>query len=292
MNIRRDSLPVAGISMLAAAILLAACEDHGDTLLRNPPEAAVQPLASATAYLRCIADLRTSTVACREVTPVGTPGGARGAHYIYLQSAPHALIAVNDYVATSTEVSFDARVVNLVPQPIGTDDGVTLHARGVRVFFWTNPWVTDGTGSVSIVEPTATGSFTGANQRYHQWDEIIQSQDTSVAEKHYAFSLSGTVNAFEFMLGISTNMQWSAITAASSDAETIAVGDSVDLDAVRLNALGDTMTLSSITWASDDAAVATVGSASGVVTGVSAGTVNVIASESPSRSDTVVITVN
>jgi hypothetical protein len=291
MPISRRTLPFAGLSLLAAAAILAACSDKSDPLVRLP-ETAVQPTTSAAAYLRCSADVRAGTVSCREVAPQSGFSGALASHYIYLQSAPHALLATNDHAASSTEVSFDAQVVNLVPQPIGTDDGVTLHSRGVRVFFWSNPWVTDGTGSVSVSEPSTTGSFTGSNQKYHQWNEVIQSQDTSVAEKHYVFSLSGTVNSFDFMLGISTNMQWGAITVASSAAETIAVGDSVDLDAARVNALGDTMALSSITWASDNAAVATVGSTSGMVTGVSAGAANIIASQSPGRSDTVVVTVN
>ncbi|HEX6041967.1 hypothetical protein [Longimicrobium sp.] len=288
MKISRHPLAFAGLSLVAAMAVLAACSDTADPLLRAP-ETPVQPLAS-TALLRCTADVRAGTVSCREAAP-GT-GGIRASHYIYFQSAPHALMTVNDYVATSTDVSFDMQVVNLVPQPIGTDDGVTLHSRGVRVFFWSNPWVTDGTGSVSVVEPSATGTFTASNQRYHQWNEIIQAQDTSVAEKHYVFALSGTVNAFEFQLGISTNMQWATITSASASAATLAVGDSVDLDAFRLNALGDTMPLSSITWASDNTAIATVGSTSGVVTGVGAGTTSVIASQSGSRPDTVVITVN
>jgi hypothetical protein len=292
MSISRHALPFTGLSLLGAAVVLAACSDSGDPLLRTAPETPVQPAASAAAYLRCIADVRAGTVACHEVSPESNPGSALASHYIYLQSAPHALITTNDYSASSTEVSFDLRVINLVPQPIGTDDGTTLNSRGVRLFFWNNPWVTDGTGSVSVTEPSATMFFTAANQKYHQWDEIVQSQDTTVAEKHYVFSLSGTVNSFEFMLGISTNMQWAAITLASSDAETLAVGDSVDLNAARVNALGDTMALSSITWASDNTGVATVGSTSGMVTGVSAGTANVIASQSPSRSDTVVITVN
>jgi uncharacterized protein YjdB len=291
MRINRRPLPFAGLSLLGAAMLLTACSDAGDPLLRNAPETAVQQVAP-TAVLRCTADVRAGTVSCREVSPASGVGGALASHYIYFQSAPHALVVQNDYVATSTDVSFDLRFVNLVPQPIGTDDGVNLHSRGVRLFFWSNPYVTDGTGSVSVVQPSTTGTFTGNNQRYHQWNEIIQSQDTSVAEKHYEFAISGTVNAFEFQLGVSTNMQWAAITLASSDAETVAVGDSVDLDAARVNALGDTMALSSITWASDNTGVATVGSTSGVVTGVSAGTANVIASESPGRSDTVVITVN
>jgi hypothetical protein len=291
MGISRHPLPFASLSLLgAAALVLGACSDSADPVLRTAPET-LPPLASAS-YLRCTADVKAGTVSCREVLPGSSLGGALGSHYIYLQSAPHALIVTNDYLASSTEVSFDAQVVNLVPQPIGTDDGVTLHSRGVRVFFWSNPWVTDGSGSVSVSEPTATGSFTGTNQRYHQWNEIIQSQDTSVAEKHYVFTLSGTVNSFEFMLGISTNMQWSAITMASTNAATVAVGDSVDLDAARLNSLGDTMAVSSITWASSNTAVATVGSTSGVVTGVGAGTAHVIASQSPSRPDTVVITVN
>lgn len=289
MRINRSPVPFVGFSLLAAAVVMAACSD-GETLLRNEP--VVPVAAQAAAYLRCAADVRAGTVSCREVSPQGGVGGALRSHYIYFQSAPHALVVQNDYVATSTEVSFDLRVVNLVPQPIGTDDGVTLHSRGVRLFFWSNPWVTDGTGSVSVVEPSTTGSFTGSNQRYHQWNEIIQSQDTSVAEKHYVFAITGTVNSFEFMLGVSTNMQWSAITLASAATATVAVGDSVDLDAARVNALGDTMAISSITWASSNTGVATVGSSSGMVTGVSAGTANVVASQSPGRSDTVVVTVN
>lgn len=290
MGISRHSLPLAGLSLLGASLVLAACSDQAEPL-RSAPATPVQQVAP-TALLRCTADVRAGTVSCREERTGAGTGAAVASHYIYFQSAPHALVAQNDYVATSTSVEFDLQVVNLVPQPIGTDDGVTLHSRGVRVFFWSNPSVTDGTGSVSIVEPSATGSFTGSNQRYHQWNEIIQSQDTSVAEKHYNFALSGTVNAFEFQLGISTNMQWAAITSASAATASVAVGDSVDLDAWRLNALGDTMAVSSITWASDNTAVATVGSTSGVVTGVSAGTANVIASQTPSRADTVVVTVN
>lgn len=290
MGTSRHPLPFAGLFLLGTAVVLAACSDRADPLVRNGPETPVPTTASATAYLRCTADVQAGTVSCREASP--GVGGALGAHYIYYQSAPHALMTTNDYSATSTEVSFDMQVVNLIPQPIATDDGVTLHSRGVRVFFWSNPWVTDGTGSVSVIEPSTTGSFTGSNQRYHQWNEIVQPQDTSVAEKHYRFGITGTVNQFEFQLGISTNMQWAAITSASAATASVAVGDSVDLDAWRLNALGDTMALSSITWASDNTAVATVGSTSGMVTGVSAGTANVIASQNPSRSDTVVITVN
>jgi hypothetical protein len=288
MRINPRPLPFAGLFLLGAAVFAAACSDS-DPLLRNQQTPVLQPSA---AYLRCAADVRAGTVTCREVSPVASAGGASAAHYIYYQSAPHALVVQNDYVATSTDISFDLQVVNLVPQSIGTDDGVTLHSRGVRVFFWSNPVVTDGGGSISIAQPTASGSFTGSNQKYHQWDEIIQSQDTSVAEKHYVFNITGTVNAFEFTLGISTNMQWAAITSASAATATVAVSNTVDLDAWRLNSLGDTMAISSITWASDNTGVATVNSTSGIVTGVSVGTANVIASQSGSRSDTVVVTVN
>jgi hypothetical protein len=287
MSIHRRILPFAGL--LGAVGILAACSDS-DPLARTEPKAAV--VAPAAAYLRCTADVQAGTVSCREVAPVPGPGGALASHYIYYQSAPHALVVQNDYTASSTNVEFDLRVVNLVPQPIGTDDGVTLHSRGVRLFFWSNPTVTDGTGSVSIVEPSASGSFTGSNQKFHQWNEIVPSQDTTVAEKHYNFAITGTVNAFEFTFGISTNMQWAAITSASAATASVSVSNTVDLDAWRLNSLGDTMAISSITWASDNTGIATVGSSSGLVTGVSAGTTNVIASQSGSRPDTVVVTVN
>jgi hypothetical protein len=291
MRITQHPLPLAALSLIGAAVILAACSDRAQPLLRTVPDTPVRQVA-AQAYLRCTADVAAGSVACREVSPGTGGGGVRAAHYIYVEGAPHALMPINDYVATSTDVSFDLRVVNLVPQAIGTDDGVTLHSRGVRVFFFSNPSVTSGTGSVSIIEPGTTGTFTRSNQAYHQFNEIIPSQDTSVAEKHFRFGITGTVNSFDFLLGVSTNMQWAAITSASSTAETVAVSDSVDLDAWRLNSLGDTMAISSITWASSAPGVATVGSASGVVHGVGAGTANVVASQSGSRPDTVAITVN
>ncbi|HEX8391985.1 MAG TPA: Ig-like domain-containing protein [Longimicrobium sp.] len=290
MRTTRRPFAFACFSVLSAAAVLAACSDGGDPL-RSLPEARAA-VSTPAALLRCRADVRAGTVSCREESPAGSTGGALGAHYIYFQSAPHALVVQNDYAATSTDVQFDLRVVNLVPQSIGTEDGVTLHSRGVRLFFWSNPSVTDGTGSVSIVEPSASGSFTGTNQKYHQWNEIVGSQDTTVAEKHYNFALTGTVNAFEFQLGVSTNMKWAAITSASAATASVSVGNTVDLDAWRLNALGDTMALSSIRWASGSTGVAAVDSLSGVVTGVSAGTANVIASQSGSRPDTVIVTVN
>jgi hypothetical protein len=289
MRINPRPLPFAGLFLLGAAVTLAACSD-GSPMARNEPRAPA--VAPSAAYLRCTVDVRAESVNCREVAPVPSAGGALASHYIYYQSAPHALVVQNDYTASSTNVEFDLQVVNLVPQPIGTDDGVTLHSRGVRLFFWSNPTVTDGTGSVSIVEPTASGSFTGSNQKYHQWNEIVPSQDTTVAEKHYNFGITGTVNTFEFTFGVSTNMQWAAITSASAATASVSVSNTVDLDAWRLNSLGDTMAISSITWASDNTGVATVGSSSGIVTGVSAGTTNVIASQSGSRPDTVVVTVN
>lgn len=288
MRINLRFIPAAALSLVGAA-MLAACSDGAEPLLRAP-ETAARPLGAAQAYLLCTADVRAGTVSCRAASPGGM-GGGLAAHYIYLESE-HAVMLMNDYTATSTDISYDLQVVNLVPQPIGTDDGTTLHSRGVRVFFFSDPWVTDGTGSIWIEEPSTTGTFTASNQAYHQWNEIIQSQDTSVAEKHYRFGISGTVDAFSYWLGVSTNMQWAAITSASAATASVAVGDSVDLDAWRLNALGDTMSISSITWASDNTGVATVHSTSGMVTGVSAGTANVIASQSGSRSDTVVVTVN
>lgn len=290
MGISRSPFAFAGLSLLGATVVLAACSDRADPLVRSP-EARVAPVP-ATAFLRCVASVQAGTVSCREISPAAATGGASAAHYIYYQSAPHALVSTNDYVATSTSIDFDLKFINLVPQPVGTDDGTTLHSRGVRLFFWSNPTVTDGTGSVSIVQPSASGSFTGSNQKYHQWNEIIQSQDSSSTEKHYEFALTGTVNAVEWTFGVSTNMQWAAITSASAATGSVSVGNTIDLDAWRLNSLGDTMAISSITWASDNTGIATVGSTSGVVTGVSAGTTNVIASQSGSRPDTVVVTVN
>ncbi len=89
----------------------------------------------------------------------------------------------------------DVTVQNLMSRPMGTLDGSTV--TGVRVFFHSGPSVTSGSGTVAVRSPDGTGSFTGANQPYYEYAEILGAGETT-APKTWEWDVPSTVLTFEF----------------------------------------------------------------------------------------------
>src|SRR5690606_33213524 len=103
-------------------------------------------------------------------TPVVTDStillGGQGAHVALATSG----VA---YDGAGEVFSFDAAVTNLIAQPLGTADGATPHADGVRVVVRTPPVTTGGVGSVSILGADGTAEFTEPGQAYHRYAGVL-----------------------------------------------------------------------------------------------------------------------
>ncbi|HEX8393689.1 MAG TPA: hypothetical protein VF665_15220 [Longimicrobium sp.] len=136
--------------------------------------------------------MRSGTLSCEPAQ--GRTGGARGTiatvggqhHYVRLANSGNVLDPVAGTFATTVTVQ------NLLLAALGTADGATAHATGVRVFFASGP-----TNGVTVANATGQESFLSPNQDYFQYsgadlgaDGILGSDETS-AGKQWAFNTGG-----------------------------------------------------------------------------------------------------
>ncbi len=104
----------------------------------------------------------------------------------------------------SSNVSYDTNtfqfqatvtVQNLTTLPIGTPDSTSV--TGVKVFFASGPTVTSGTGAVTLENADSIGTFTGSDQPFFFYDQILQPLQVS-APRTWLWTVPSTVNTFSF----------------------------------------------------------------------------------------------
>jgi hypothetical protein len=252
---------------LCLSASLAACTD------RNPAGYA-QPQAppSAAAMLTCTVQVRAGTLSCGGEDPAvpGVSAAILGGQGLNVR-------------LTSTGMSYDGAdtfrvnvtVENLTAQAMGTADGVTPSATGVRVFVHSGPTATGGSGPVAVANADGEALFLAANQKFFQYDGILPPGDTSAA-KEWRFSLPKTVTSFTFGVYVAAPVRAEAGWIGMAPlAPAVAVGDTQRVVAtVRTLTGGESE--GAVAWSTSSASVATV-DANGVVTGVAAGTATITA---------------
>ena len=190
----------APVLLVAVSILLAACADRSAVAPEIPaptptPEAPAVPVAGRA--LQCHADVKAGSVICAAPTP--SAGGASAA----VVGGQHTYVSVRSqnvsYDAGTQTFSFDVTVENLLPQDMGTTDGVTPDANGVRVFFHEGPVVTEGTGLVEVANADGTGTFLTSSRPFFRYDGILAAGDTTPA-KPWRITVPATVTRFDFVL--------------------------------------------------------------------------------------------
>jgi len=180
----------------AAAVLLAACDDGG---LVSPDKQG----GEATAYLSCRVDVQGGVLSCNGQDLSGT-GGAIGAiiggQNVYVQLASNGVA----YDEANEVFSASVTVKNLSSQVLGSSDGVTPHANGVRVFFVGEPAV-QGTGTVTLANADGVASFTGSDQPYFEYAQAITAGQTSLP-RTWEWHVPSTVTSFSFLVGVSAEV--------------------------------------------------------------------------------------
>jgi hypothetical protein len=185
-------------SLILAAVALAACADQ-PVAGRTSPQA-----DGGLQAFDCRAILTgTPRVSCTPATP-GT-GGASGVMYGG-QNVYVTLTSTNFSYNAGTEIfQFDATVQNLMNEAIGTPDGVTPAANGIRVFFADEP-----SNGVTVTEPSGTAFFTSANQPYHAYLEVLDKDEVS-ASKEWKFHVPSGVTSFSFGVLIDTEVEYKLV---------------------------------------------------------------------------------
>ena len=188
---------VREVTLVAFCGLAAACSDHN---LPSAPESP-EPSPFTSELVSCQVDVRTRTLSCARASAAST-----GADTAKL-SADVILGGQGTYVQLrSTNVSYDpgtqifradVTVQNLTALTLGTPDGSMV--TGVKVFFHSGPSVVSGTGAVTVANADGTETFTGTNQAYFLYRQILPMDQVSTA-KTWQWNVPSTVVSFKFFV--------------------------------------------------------------------------------------------
>ena len=271
---RLRSFGLARAPLLLAALALAACNDGGGPVAPAPAPTGPVELAR----IRCTGHAGTPSLACAPETP---GAGGAGALIVGGQGTYVQLTSSNVSYNAGTQIfAFDVTVANLLAQAMGTADGTTPAAEGVRVFFHSGPTAASGTASVANAD--GVGTFTSTGQPYFQYagaalgaDGILSPSETSSAKGWQLSVPPGTT--FTFTLYVSADVPFpDGYVDVTPPADTVAEGGTLALSATVRTAVGNPVAGATVSWGTSDAAVATV-DAAGVVTGVAQGTATITA---------------
>jgi Bacterial Ig-like domain (group 2) len=264
-------------AVLLAAVLAAACTDRTPTGsgTTDPPAAPDGP-STTVAALECTARMDTREVECRPPAP--RTGAAAGDVIVGGQGVYVQLTSSNLTYDSGTGVfTFDATLQNLIEQPLGTLDGTSMSPS--RIFFFTGPTMTVGSGSVAVV-PDGFAFFTEAAQAYYTYGHLLTEGSTSPAHT-WTFIVPPTVTRFVFTVYVSSPVEYpDGYITLNGELPDYAYGPvhpsaPLGLTAVIKNFLGEAVP-GVVTFGTSDAACATVDGA-GTVTGVRAGSCTITA---------------
>src|SRR5690554_3361829 len=129
-------------------VTLGACGESIEPLaLEVEPEPDV-PSVDLLALIDCSVEVSGGTMTCAPSGP-SLPEGASG---IIVGSQGENVLLTSDNVGLEADSSIfhaDVTVQNLIGQALGTIDGVTAHADGLRIFYVELPAATGETGPVT-----------------------------------------------------------------------------------------------------------------------------------------------
>lgn len=270
----RRSAPYSAVPVVLAALLLAvaACTDRNPAGSAKGPQPELPP--STMSMLTCTVSVRAATLACRPQDPgVGSDVsaaliGGQGS-YVQLTSTGVHYDSISTFTANVT-------LENLTAQALGTADGVTPSADGVRVFFSSDPVAAEGSGPVEVANADGEAFFTGAGQKYFRYEGILPPGDTTPA-REWRFTVPPSVTRFTFGVYVAAPVRaetgWMSL---SPIAPALRVGTTMQMTATARNVAGGEAQAQPVTWTTSNPAVATV-DGQGLVQALAVGTATVTA---------------
>lgn len=158
-------------ALLLPLVLAAACVD-GNTPLTPTPE---EGLTADVAVMECSVDVhRDPVMVCATIPSASSRLGVATNRIIsgqdlYVKLANYG----NTYDPDADVYSMSVTIQNLLAAPLGTSDGVTVD--GIKVYFVDDPIPSGGgPGEVTVLNPSGVQFFTGPNQPYFLYPQILQ----------------------------------------------------------------------------------------------------------------------
>jgi hypothetical protein len=278
----RDRKTVLGC-VAALGALLSACSDEPTGASGSAPRGGF----IASTYV-CSVTVATGQLRCVSTQGQETAGGATRRRALILGGSNVSLATRNTYYDGVSVFTFEAAVTNQIGQKLGTTDGSTVDADGIRVFFTSGPTVTSGSGTISVV-PDGYASFTMSNQAYYEYDQIL-SPSAQSSWRTWTFQVSPTVVSFSFVVYVYAAVQYpNGWVGVSPSSVGMYVDEEALLTAQLYNVYGAVDNTATFTWSSDNDAVATV--SSGLVLAIDRGDATITATAG-TRSGTAHVHVN
>ncbi|HEX8392175.1 MAG TPA: DNA/RNA non-specific endonuclease [Longimicrobium sp.] len=193
---------LATAASAAVALLAVACTDSvvAPTAQAPTPDG---PAGGPSLELSCVASVKAGSITCQ--TPAPSTGGADAVIYGGQNTFVRMLSANTAYNSGTGVFTTDVRLQNLLPQVIGSVDGVNVHANGIRVFYAVAPYVTSGSGSVTATPVDGNDSFLNGPADYYQWNQLLKPDSISTV-KQWAWNVDATVNTFAFKVYVSAEV--------------------------------------------------------------------------------------
>jgi hypothetical protein len=251
------------------------------------PSALPQPSRLLAEY-ECTADFRAGTLECGIVSPEAN--GARLDLMLNTAAAKAVNAGGGAYSggdkSNSDTMTYNLALLNLIPQPIGTTDGITSDtSRLVITSFRLTSSQTSATGQLDNADGTGTfvdslngGSpITYSNVPYMNYPGLLAQNDTS-SPRFLRFVFSPSVTRMTFTYRIWTRVQYlyGYVTIAPGIPPILEPGATSTLTGTVYNQFGAVLA-DAINWSSSDVSVATVNSSTGQVTAVGDGTATITA---------------
>jgi hypothetical protein len=153
--------------------------------------------------------------------------------------------------------AFDVTVQNLIPQSLGTTDGVTLDPAGVRVFFHAGPTST-GSGTVTVANPDGTGTFTGSSQFFFQYNTLLV-QNAVTPTKRWKLKFTPDVATFTFTVFVSAAVRYpNGYVDGVPYVITLNPGETRELTGTVRSFTGQELSSKTVTWSTDNPTNASV----------------------------------
>jgi hypothetical protein len=182
---------------LGALLLVAACDGQP----AEPVVAGAPPPVTSVQALDCTVDVAAGKLSCTSELPAGGPSMT-----ILGGQNSNVVLTASSTTRNADTVQFDVTIQSLLPEGMGTPDGVMVDTAGIRVFFASGPSVTQGSGTVMVANPDGVGEFTAPGQAYFRYAQKL-AQDQVSDPRTWKLVHGAQVEKFAFRVYVSAELQ-------------------------------------------------------------------------------------
>jgi hypothetical protein len=226
--------------------------------------------------LVCTGNTQTKTVSCDPQSPATN---ARAE--VVIDGPNHKYVDVVssnvNYNSATQAFTFDVKVTNRMPQPLGTADttgALAPDTGGIKVYFEKQPVVNSGTGTVTVAGD-GVGTFTASGQPFYKYSTVLEQYETS-APRTWQLNMPLSVVTFSFTVKIWASVPYTAGYLEVLGNFNVRSGYVRQLAFIPHTYLGDVDTTAlsghpTVVWTTSDTTRAVVDS-TGILHGLRAGT--------------------